>query len=133
MCPNELTCGDNGNKFIIPKADGSRLVRRIDKHDNLFLDNDVCSWIIKNPPDMGPRDWMWVRVSNVDRANVWISKGFDYRYKERNRPENAAEKKFGMLRGLDYYVIAVAHSKFPAYLRLDVWIEKSDYTPPPEP
>lgn len=82
---------------------------------------------------MGPRDWMWVRVTSVDRAKVLLSKGFDYRYKARNNPVEAHDKKFGMLRGLDYYLIGMAYSQLPAYFRLDVWIEKSDYTPPASP
>ena len=54
---------------------------------------------------MGPRDWMWVEVTNVDKTIAGISKGYDYIYKQRNKMQVATNKRFGMLRGLDYYVV----------------------------
>merc|ERR1711935_656373 len=123
VCPNELTCGDNGRKFISPPTSGQAVTREIDKHVNLFLDNDICSWVIRNPSGMGAKDWMWVEITRVDRCMVYITKAYDYRYKSRNQPQKAAGRKFGMLKGLDYYVAAQAVSQFPAFLRLRTWIE----------
>lgn len=87
VCPNELTCGDEGNKFIEPPLSGEVITRDINKwdQDNLFLDNDICSWVIKNPAGMGARDWMWVEISQVDRSLVYVTKAFQYQYKSRNR------------------------------------------------
>lgn len=70
-----------------------------------FIDNDICSYVIRNPQGMGPRDWMWVEVTNVDKTIAGISKGYDYIYKQRNKMQVATNKRFGMLRGLDYYVV----------------------------
>lgn len=96
---------------------------------NLFLDEDVCSWVIRNPPGMGARDWMWVEITRVDRCDVFVTKAYQYKYRGRNPPKRAVNSKFGMLRGLDYYVVAIARSQFPAWLRLRTWIERHD--PPP--
>lgn len=65
VCPNENSCGDGGRKFIMPPLTGETVTREIEKHDmgSLFLDEDVCSWVIRNPPGMGARDWMWVEIT----------------------------------------------------------------------
>lgn len=105
----------------------------MDKHTQgkLFLDNDICSWVIRNPAGMGPRDWMWIEVTDVDRAMVWVTKGYQYKYKKRNPIRRVNNVKFGMLKGLDYYVISQGISPFPAYFELRTWIER--HTPPPNP
>lgn len=62
MCPNKDCCGDGGNKFIEVPNDGSVFTRIINNQNssNMFLKDDVCSWVIKNPVSMGHADWMWV-------------------------------------------------------------------------
>jgi len=131
VCPNEATCGDDGKKYIIPPLNGETITRAIDKDNNLFLDNDICAWVVKNPDLMGARDWMWIEITKVDRCGVFVSKAYNYKYKSRNKPKKVSNVKLGMLRGLDYYVISHAVSQFPAYFRLKTWIER--HNPPSEP
>ena len=131
VCPNEASCGDNGKKYIIRPLDGEVITRAIDKDNNLFLDNDICAWVIKNPDNMGARDWMWIEITKVDRCGVFVSKAYNYKYKSRNKPKKVNNVKLGMLRGLDYYIISHAVSQFPAYFKLKTWIER--HTPPSEP
>ena len=97
-----------------------------------FIDNDVCSYVIRNPVGMNARDWMWVEVTRVDRTIAGISKGYDYKYKDRNPLLNSANKKFGMLRGLDYYVVFKSISIYPGNFRMRTWIERAE-APPPKP
>ena len=78
---------------------------------------------------MGPRDWMWVEVTKVDKALAGITKGYDYKFKSRNPLNNASNKKFGMLRGLDYYVIFKSISIYASNFRMKTWIERA--APPP--
>lgn len=101
------------------------------RHGNsLFIDNDVCSYVIRNPEGMGPRDWMWVEVTKVDKTLAAITKGYDYKYKERNPLRTANDRKFGMLRGLDYYVIFKSISVYPGNFRMRTWIERAAAPPP---
>lgn len=130
VCPNEDSCGNGGHKFIEPPLDGEVITTAPSRHgDNLFLNDDICSYVIKNPAGMAPRDWMWVEVSEVDRCEVVITKAYDYKYKLRNPLKNASNKRFGMLRGLDYYVIAHSLSVFVGNYKMQTWIERAD--PPP--
>lgn len=128
VCPNELACGDDGRKFIEPPLDGEVITRAIEKYDSsrLFLDNDICAWVIRNPAGMGARDWMWVEITEVDRSLVYVGKAYQYKYRSRNRPKLAHETKFGMLRGLDYYVIGQSISPMASYFKLRTWIERHD-------
>ena len=79
----------------------------------MFLKDDVCSWIIRNPTSMGPADWMWVEISYVDLADVFISKANNYNYKTRNAPKRAENTKVGILKGMDLIVVGVSTSIFP--------------------
>ena len=63
---------------------------------------------------------------------MWVTKAYQYKYRARNPPKRAVNSKFGMLRGLDYYVVAHAKSQFPAWLRLRTWIEKHEAPPQKE-
>ena len=33
ICPNEVACGDNGSKFLMPQMSGELLTRVIDKYN----------------------------------------------------------------------------------------------------
>mmetsp|Transcript_30709 Transcript_30709/g.47090 ORF Transcript_30709/g.47090 Transcript_30709/m.47090 type:complete len:105 (+) Transcript_30709:320-634(+) len=79
VCPNEMACGDSGSKFIIPDKEGNLLTREIDRAYN-FVENDVCSWVVRNPSGMGFKDWMWIEITNVDAAEVFVFRGRDYSY-----------------------------------------------------
>jgi hypothetical protein len=106
VCPNEPSCGGDGRKYITPEMSGEVLRRDIDKYnDNYhFVKGDICSWIITNPLSMGNKDWMWLRISQVSRADVWVNKGKNYIYEGRPATKATTGKKFAMLKGKDYYV-----------------------------
>ena len=62
VCPNEVVCGDEGNKFITPPIEGTLLTREMETRniDHRFLKPDICSFVIRNPPEMKFKDWMWL-------------------------------------------------------------------------
>ena len=43
VCPNEVSCGDSGSKFITPRSNGEIFTREIEKYneDYGFLYDDV--------------------------------------------------------------------------------------------
>lgn len=106
-----------------------------------FLKDDVCSYVIKNPTTMGPKDWMWLYVTKAENAEVHVSTMYDFRYD--GRPTSWVGfngKKYGMLRGKDFYVTGIAMSVFPGFFRMETWINpyippvvEKVYVPPPVP
>lgn len=101
MCPNELNCGANGNKAIVPPLNGEVITTAINKWeiDKLFVLGDVCSYIIQNPDKMGPRAWMWLDITGIENVDVWVSKTNDYLYDNRFPTKIESSKRIGMLRG----------------------------------
>jgi len=79
---------------------------------------------------MGIKDWMWLHVYNLENAEVSVMQLFNYRYNGR-APSfvSAAGKKYGMLRGKDFYVTGIAKSVFPGWFRMKIWINR--YVPEP--
>ena len=79
---------------------------------------------------MGNKDWMWLKISMVDRAEVFVNKGKNYVYE--GRPSTAATlgKKFAMLKGKDYYVSGWSDSMLIGFFRLETWVEL--FNPLPE-
>lgn len=73
---------------------------------------------------MGPKDWMWVEVVQIYRAKVMIAKGRDYIYKDRWKLDYVDDLRFGMIKGMSYYLIGLADNVFPGYFKVNVWIEK---------
>ena len=54
VCPNEESCGGGGMKFMSPTMDGEVLVREMNTRGlHKFVKEDVCSFVIKNPDNMG--------------------------------------------------------------------------------
>ena len=53
-----------------------------------------------------------------------ISKGRDYTYKDRWNLNHADELRFGMIKGMEYYLIGVGTDVFPGFFKVSVWIEK---------
>ena len=125
VCPNEPACGDNGRKFITPDMSGEVLRRDIDKYNDQyrFVKDDVCSWIVTNPLSMGNKDWMWLKISNVDKAKVYVNKATDYNYEGRPSTDASKGKKFAMLKGKDFYVSGWSESMLIGFFRLETWIE----------
>lgn len=122
VCPNELICGDNGNKFITPQISGEKLVRALDTYswDYKFVEGDVCSWVITTPRGTGFKDFHWLSISRVKNAEVYVAKTKDY--KETSMSRATLGKKYGMLRGSgpgkDYYVIVYSESQFKGTVKL---------------
>lgn len=130
VCPNEPACGDNGRKFITPEMSGEKLRRDIDKYNDQyrFVKDDVCSWIVTNPLGMGNKDWMWLKISYANRAEVFVNKGTKYVYEGRGSTDATKGKKFAMLKGKDFYVTGWSTSMLIGFFRLETWIEV--FTPP---
>lgn len=87
VCPNEAACGDRGRKFIEPPLDGEVITRAIEEYTHVFVDRDICAWVIRNPDGMGAKDWMWVEITEVKRAIVEVAKAYQYQYRPRNAPK----------------------------------------------
>ncbi len=79
----------------------------------MFLKDDVCSWVIRNPTSMGQADWMWVQISYQQFADVFITKANNYKYRERNAPKQVGNVRVGILKGMDLLVIGVGTTVFP--------------------
>ena len=136
VCPNEATCGDGGKKFITPEMTGEVLTRDIERYskDNKFVLGDICSWIIRAPVEMGFRDIMWLKVSHVTQSDVFVSIGKDFTYRGRLPVDvpSSGGKKFGVLKGKEFYVVGVANTIFNGWFRIETYIEKWK-PPPPSP
>ena len=50
----------------------------VDKYTNKFVKDDVCSYIIKTPYSMGQYDKMYVKIYNIEKADIYIAKGKGY-------------------------------------------------------
>lgn len=112
VCPNELNCEGGGNKFIVPPLDGEIITQSINKWDieKLFVLNDVCTWIILNPAGMGFRDWMWLDVSKIETSRVFVTRSENYVYSREASEVTGGKKRYGMLKGKQYYVTGIATS-----------------------
>ena len=76
-CPNEKACED---KVITPQSDGTVLKRVVDKYEYKFVKNDICSYIVESPYDMGEYDKMVIKIYNIEKAEVYLAKGKGYRW-----------------------------------------------------
>ena len=77
-----------------------------------FIDGTVCSFIVKQPEEMGDKDFLWMSIYDVSRATVYVSNGQDYKYSGTLPTEvTSTPKKFGILKGKDFYVVALANSQ----------------------
>lgn len=74
---------------------------------------------------MQPRDWMWLEIKKIENAQVFLMLAYDYRFD--GRPPKAVNtlKKFGMLRGKDFYLLTVGDSTFPGSVKFKTWVEKA--------
>ena len=70
----------------------------------------MCSWIIKNPANMGPKDWMWLQISLLENAEVYVGRAYNYVYDGRPLSFVGSGKKYGMLRGKDFLVTGIGNS-----------------------
>lgn len=77
VCPNEAACE---SKEMTPEYDGTILKRVVDRYDEKFVKDDVCSYIIKSPYEMNAYDKMYVKIYNIERSDIYIAKGKGYRW-----------------------------------------------------
>jgi len=42
--------------------------------------NDVCSFVIHSPVDMGELDKLLVKIDMIENANVYVAKGKGYKW-----------------------------------------------------
>jgi hypothetical protein len=40
--------------------------------------DDVCGYIVSSPADMGPYDKMYLKIDNIELADVYVAKGRGY-------------------------------------------------------
>jgi len=63
-----------------------------------FEYNDVCSYVIVTPDDMGNKDFLWLIVYNVRNADVYVKSAYDYTYDDIPPSKvTSTGKKFGIL------------------------------------
>ena len=81
--------------------------------DFKFEYGDVCSWVITTPENMGFKDFLWLIVYDVSNAAVYVKNGKDYVY-DGVPPSKVRStgKKFGVLKGKEFYVIGISDSIF---------------------
>ena len=71
VCPNEAACE---SKEITPEYDGTVLKRAVDKYNYQFVKDDVCSYIINAPDEMGEHDKLMIKIYKIENADVYIAK-----------------------------------------------------------
>lgn len=72
-CPNEDQCGD---RYLYPydSIGVPEKVRRSPDTKNFdFKKDDVCSYVVQGPATMGQYDRMHITITNIKKAEVWIS------------------------------------------------------------
>lgn len=77
LCPNEQACE---SKYMIPKYDGSILTRMVDKYTYKFVQNDVCSYVVRGPGEMQRWDKLWIKIDKIEKCDVYVAKGKSYRW-----------------------------------------------------
>ena len=75
VCPNEAACE---SKVVVPAYDGEVLNRQVDKWSQKFVQGDVCSYLIDTPWQMTEKDIMYLRISKIENADVYVAKGKSY-------------------------------------------------------
>jgi hypothetical protein len=60
--------------------DGTELKRVVDKYQYKFVQNDVCSYIVRSPWAMTQYDKMYIKIYNIQHADVYIAKGKGYKW-----------------------------------------------------
>jgi len=75
VCPNEAACGSR--EISVPYT-GEVIIRSIDKWSQKFVLNDVCNYIIRSPSQMTEYDKMFMKIYNIEKADVYVIKGKQY-------------------------------------------------------
>jgi hypothetical protein len=120
VCPNEAACE---SKQITPEMDGTILKRSVDKYEFKFVKDDVCSYIVKTPLKMGEYDKMFIKIYNIDKADIYIAKGKGYMWLDHlDRLVNEGDQ-FDTSAGWQFYVVGVANSMFKGTFSLKIWVE----------
>ena len=63
LCPNENECGNNQEKIVQPRADGTKTEITVVSDGHVYDVNDMCGYIVKAPDDMGKWDSLRMVVS----------------------------------------------------------------------
>lgn len=67
---------------------------------------------------------MWLQIDRQENVAVSLLQAYDYHYEGRGFQKVWGSKRFAMLRGKQYYVIAEADAIYPGNFRMRIWIEK---------
>lgn len=135
VCPNEAACE---SKVIVPSYDGDVLARQVDKWSQKFVQGDVCSYLIDTPWQMTERDVMYLRISKIENAAVYVAKGKSYLWLNHLDAMAADGDIFDTKMDWKFYVVGVANEIFKGTFKMQIWIEKNKAKKlldpnPPEP
>ena len=67
---------------------------------------------------MAYRDWMWLEISEAYRARIEVTSAKKFKYTGRALSDATSGKKYGMLKGKDFLVIATGTSIFPGNFKI---------------
>ena len=76
---------------------------------------------------------MWLQIDKQENVAVSLLQAYDYHYEGRGFQKVWGSKRFAMLRGKQYYVIAEADAIYPGNFRMQIWIEKHIQPAKPPP
>lgn len=127
-CPNEDAC--EGKIINDIKYDGTIFKRAVDKYNYNYVKNDVCGYIIYTPFEMKEYDKMYLKITNVERTDVYISKGKGYKWINHLDSMAYENDVFSTSAGWQFYVVGVANDIFKGTFSIKVWVEQND--PPPQ-
>lgn len=122
VCPNEAACE---SKVIVPNYDGEVLKRQVDKWSQKFVQGDVCSYLIDTPWQMTERDVMYMRISKIENADVYVAKGKSYLWLNHLDAMAKDGDIYDTKMDWKFYVVGVANEIFKGTFKMQIWIEKN--------
>jgi len=132
-CPSEPACV---SKMINPDYN-TKFTRTIDKWSQNFVDGDVCGYVITAPPQMKEADILYLKISQIENADVYVAKGKAYIWLDHlDQMVTGKGSTLDTRMGWQFYVVVVANSVFRGTITMEVWVEKNaapPLIPPPAP
>ena len=102
----------------MPAYDGEVLKRQVDKWSHKFVQGDVCSYLIDTPWQMTERDIMYMRISKIENANVYVAKGKSYLWLNHLDAMAKDGDIFDTKMDWKFYVIGVANEIFKGTFKM---------------
>ena len=121
VCPNEAACE---GKYIQATYDGESIIRQVDKWTHKMVLNDVCSYIVKGPPQMKSYDILHVKITSITDATVYVSEGKRYRWLNHlDHFDVQSDTEFTTKGDFEFYITGVATQIVPGSFRIRAWVE----------